>query len=143
MTAATNVPKSHLRSGGVGYRPKHFFQATASAQQGGAAVGGLNAVAGTAAAAFSIDRGAIQGCTAAGGAGSPHQLATDPALVDHKSPVASGAVRDRPVAETPGRRPRCGVAFPVKSVPPGGRDRYIWSEPIARTMARASGRRGS
>jgi hypothetical protein len=50
--------------------------------------GRLDAVAGTAAApASSIDQGAIQGCTAAGGAGGagrPHQLATDPALVDHQ-----------------------------------------------------------
>jgi hypothetical protein len=73
----------------VGYRPKHFFQAAASAQQGGtagdAAGGGLDAAAGTAAApASSIDQVTIQGGTAAGGAGSPHQLATAPALVDQQ-----------------------------------------------------------
>jgi site-specific DNA recombinase len=138
-------------SGGLRREVPFFRQRLPPAQQGGAggdvAGGGLDSVAGTAAApAFSIDQGAIQGCTAAGdasGAVSPHQLATVAALVDHQEPVASGAIRDRADAETSGRRARCWVTLPGKLVPSGGRDRYIWSEPIARTRSRAPGRRGS
>jgi hypothetical protein len=67
----------------------NYFQATASAQQGGAGGGatggGPDAVAGTAVApAVSIDQVTIRGCTAAAGAGSLDQLATDPALVDQQ-----------------------------------------------------------
>jgi hypothetical protein len=85
------------------------------AARGDAARSGLDAVAGTATApAFSIDQGAIRGCTAAGGAsgaGSPHQFATDPALVDHQEPMASEAIRDRPAAEPPGGGRGAGSRF--------------------------------
>jgi hypothetical protein len=115
----------------VGNRPGHFFRVSGFRPAGRS---GRRRGRGSAAAPdFSIDQGGIRGRTAPRGDGG----------------IGADFVGIRSHARPPGRRvppggrARCGVASPVKSVPSGGRYRYIWSQSIARTMSRAPGRHGS